>query len=306
LPSNIQAAIDLGTNTCLLLIAQVDLENNLILKVLEDFSFTVRLGQGVDASKELLPQAMQRTLECLENYALIVQGYGIPTQDVKAVATSQARDAKNGKMFFDVVSKQTGFQFKTLSGEQEALMTFRGALPAGKNPEKIVVIDIGGGSTEITSIVQGVVQGQSVDLGCVRFTERFLKSDLVTDSEFWACLQEVDQGLAVFEKIYPNQFQGELLAVAGTATTLAQLHLGLSHFDKNAIEGVHRLLEELKMRTLAERRLYLKDQEKRADVILAGAIILWRALEVLGFRSCRVSTRGLRYGVLLAENTLVH
>jgi len=298
----IRSSIDLGTNTCLLLVADWDARQGRVSRVLGDFSTIVRLGQGVDRARELHPEAMTRTLTCLRDYAGKLRALGGDPAQTVCVATSQARDARNGQEFFSQVEKETGFRFRVISGDEEARLTFLGALLPETPAERSAVIDIGGGSTEIISS-RG---GQSIDVGSVRFTERFLKSDPVTDQEFWVCQEAIDQALGAFlpwrEKAGPEL---ELVAVAGTATTLAAWHLGIEKFDAAKIDGLaltrgdlHRMVEELKWRTVEERKALPSLEPGRADVILAGALILWRALEVLSFLSCRISTRGLRYGAL--------
>ncbi|MCM2323400.1 MAG: Ppx/GppA family phosphatase [Oligoflexia bacterium] len=302
----IRASIDLGTNTCLLLVAEAPSESSKELRVVSDHSTIVRLGQEVDRRRELHPDAIARTLKCLQGYAEVVRAAGGRPEEALCVATSQARDARNGAEFFARVEKETGFRFRVISGDEEARLTFLGGLLPGMDPRSSAVIDIGGGSTEFI----GAHGGQSVDVGSVRFTERHLKSDPVTDEEFWACQQAID------EKLEPlrtwRKAAGaplELVAVAGTATTLAAWQLGLAAFDARKIDevvltrgDVHRLVEELKWRTVAERRALTGIEAGRADVLLAGAMVLWRAMEVLDFPFCRVSSRGLRFGALLGFN----
>ena len=297
----IRAAIDLGTNTCLLLVGEVS--GGDLKRVVSDHSTIVRLGQGVDRTRVLAPEAVDRTLECLRNYAQIARQAGADPALAACVATATARDAKNGQEFFNRVERETGFRFRVISGEEEARLTFQGALLPGMNPSRTAVIDIGGGSTEITTQAGGV----SADVGSVRFTERFLKSDPVTDDEFWACQDSIDHELGnSFAHLRDRPQHGlELLAVAGTATTLAAWQLGLRQFDARAIDecrlsrgDVHRLVEELKWRTVSERKKLPGVEEGRADVLLAGALALWRSVELLGFPECRVSTRGLRYGAI--------
>lgn len=303
--NTVRASIDLGTNTCLLLVAEWDGKaTGEPTRVIGDYSTVVRLGKGVDKNRMLDPQAMERTLTCLRGYAEKVRAAGADTRDTVCVATSQARDAKNGAEFFAKVEAETGFLFKVISGDDEARMSFIGALLPGMEPRKSAVIDIGGGSTELISS-EG---GKSVDVGSVRFTERYLKSDPVTDDEFWACQAAIDESLEElrsWRETLPANVQ--LVAVAGTATTLAAYYLGLSHFDADKINEVtvtrgdiHRMVEELKWRTVEERCQLAGMERERADVILAGALILWRAMELLNFRECRVSARGLRYGALLS------
>jgi exopolyphosphatase/guanosine-5'-triphosphate,3'-diphosphate pyrophosphatase len=300
---SIRSSIDLGTNTCLLLIGEVSAPRDAVTKTIEDHSTIVRLGEGVDQHRELQPQAMERTLACLKKYSERVRAQGLTAKDTIAVATSQARDAKNGAAFFEHVEKETGFRFRIISGDEEARLTFLGALLPGMKQAAFSVIDIGGGSTELIA-QKG---GQSVDIGSVRFTERYLKSDPVTDAEFWACQEAIDLKLSTLKGWRDTAGAGtELLAVAGTATTLAGWFLGLPDFDPEKIHeltitrgDIHRLVEELKWRTVAERSKLPGMEPKRADVLLAGALILWRAMELLNFPTLRVSTRGLRYGAIL-------
>lgn len=297
----LRASIDLGTNTCLLLVAEWDERLRIVTQVHGDFTHIVRLGEGVDRHRMLSTGAMERTLQCLKNYREKVLDFGMLPQDVICVATSQARDAQNGLEFFSKVFIETGFQFQTLSGDEEARLTFLGGLRPEMDPAKALVMDIGGGSTELVTS-QG---GASLDLGSVRFTERYLKSDPVTDDEFWKCEEAIDQALHPLKSwrhsILPEVI---LVGVAGTVTNLASIHLRLKKFDPQQINtliltrgDVHRLVEDLKWRTVSERQLLAGIEAQRADVLLAGAMILWRVMEVLQFPTCHPSSRGLRFGV---------
>lgn len=299
----IRASIDLGTNTCLLLVAEMSPEGK-INRILGDHSTIVRLGQGVDQARKLRDEAMERTMVCLRRYAQLIKSSGGQPEAAVCVATASARDATNGAEFFAHVQGETGLRFRVLSGQDEAKYTFLGALLPGMRPESCAVIDIGGGSTEFIA----KKDGKSLNLGSVRFTERFFVHDPVSDSEFWACQAQIDamlEELRAWRKgIDPST---ALVAVAGTATTLAAWHRGLKEFDAQAIDAVtlsrgdvHRMVEELKWRTVDERIELVGIDPQRADVILAGALILWRAMEVLEFSTARISTRGLRFGVLLA------
>ncbi len=296
----IRAAIDLGTNTCLLLVADWDTEKNEATRILWDQISFVRLGEGVDQTHVLSPEAIDRTLACLKKYLEKINSFGLQPQEVLCVATSQARDAYNGKIFLSELESKLGFCFQILSGLEEARLTFQGGLLPGCDPRLMAVIDIGGGSTEITTLESG----KSLDMGSVRFTERYLKSNPVTDEEFWECQAAIDQALLELESWRKNQ-DLELLGVAGTATNLAQWHLNLPQFEPDKINtcvltrgDVHRMVEELKWRTIKERLTLPGLTPGRADVLLAGALILWRTMEILDFPDCRVSTRGLRFGIL--------
>lgn len=314
---NQQASIDLGTNTCLLLIREWDGQHE---KILVDESTVVRLGQGLDASGALHPDAMARALACIENYAKIVIEHGIDPAAVVAVGTAQARNASNTDSFFSEVQEKTGIQFRTLTGTEEAQATFFGAssLPQSKQG-RIVVMDIGGGSTELVSLSiktgagASKIVGTSLGIGAVNLTERFLKSDPVTDDEFWKCEDAIDRALETlvpWRQSLTEQMDGPpvLIAVAGTSVTLAMIQAELEEYDRKVIENIslsrgdaHRWVEELKWRSIAERKQLIGMESKRADVILAGALIFWRVMEKFDFKAAQISTRGLRYGVFDLE-----
>ena len=297
----LKASIDLGTNTCLMLMAEV--ESGYVKKMLGDYARIIRLGEGVDKTRYLQPDAMERTLTCLDEYRETISKAGIQPGDVICVATSQARDAENGGEFFARVEAELGFGFTVVSGEDEARLSFMGSLLQNMDASNYAVVDIGGGSTEIVTSKGG----RSVDLGSVRFTERYMKSDPVIDDEFNICLNEIDnklEGLVGWRGAIPSDMQ--MLAVAGTATTLASWHLKLSEFDAAEIEKVQltsgnllRMVKDLKRMSVAERRDQVGIDPKRADVLLAGAMIMWRIMEKLKFQTCNISSRGLRYGVLM-------
>ncbi len=302
----IRASIDLGTNTCLLLIAEVAVAGEPVSKVLGDFAQVVRLGEGLDQNRKFKSEAMERALACLSDYAAKVRAHGVDPAQVTCIATSQARDSGNWEEFKARVQRETGFLFKLVSGEGEASLSFRGAMLPGMDSQNTAVIDIGGGSTEFIALAGTRAVGHSLDVGAVRFTERYLRSDPVTDAEFWKCQDQIDQALLTLlpwrKSVSPSV---ALVGVAGTVTTLAAYQLELATFDARKIDGavltrgdVHRQVEELKWRTVAERLKLPGVEAGRADVLLAGALILWRAMEVLEFQNCTVSTRGLRYGAL--------
>ncbi|MGR3293892.1 MAG: Ppx/GppA phosphatase family protein [Candidatus Scalindua sp.] len=297
----LKASIDLGTNTCLMLIAEV--ESGYVKNVLGDYARIVRLGEGVDKARCLQSDAIERTLTCLNEYRKIISKAGILPGDVICVATSQARDAENGGEFFARVEAECGFRFRVVSGKDEARLGFMGSLLSNMEASNHAVVDIGGGSTEFVT----ANEGRSIDLGSVRFTERYLKSDPVTDEEFDICLNEIDnklEELVDWRSTIPSDMQ--MLAVAGTATTLASWHLRLREFDAVEVEKVKltdgdvlRMVDDLKRMTVKERRDQVGIEPKRADVLLAGAMIMWRIMEKMKFQTCNISSRGLRYGVLM-------
>jgi exopolyphosphatase/guanosine-5'-triphosphate,3'-diphosphate pyrophosphatase len=298
-----RASIDLGTNTCLLLV--IDGE-----RVLHDESRVVRLGQDVARTGRLHPEAMERARACLQDYVKIAGGLGVPANEILAVATAQARDASDAKPFFGGLEQALGLRFRILSGDEEACATFLGAAVAGSDPSRMVVMDIGGGSTELVAQAgsAGTLSGESLGIGAVKITETFLPSDPVTDSEFWAAEDSIDRELRKMlewrKGLQARTGELQFTAVAGTAVTLAMLQAGMTEFKASEIDGfiltrgdAHRLVEDLKWRTIEERKALPGMEPKRADVILAGAMIFWRAMEVLDFPVARISTRGLRYGV---------
>ena len=297
----LRASIDLGTNTCLMLMAEV--ESGYVKKVLGDYARIIRLGEGVDKTRCLQPDAIERTLTCLGEYRKIITKAGLSPGDVICVATSQARDAENGGDFFARVEIESGFRFRVISGKDEARLSFMGSLLPGMEPSNHAVVDIGGGSTEFVT----AMEDRSIDLGSVRFTERYLKSDPVIDEEFSICLNEIDsklEELVDWRSSIPSDMQ--MLAVAGTATTLASWHLRLREFDAAEVEKVQltsgnllRMVKDLKRMTVTERRGQVGIEPKRADVLLAGAMIMWRTMEKLNFQISDISSRGLRYGVLM-------
>jgi len=299
----ILSSIDLGTNTCLMLVGTRQGQGYPI-DVIADFATVVRLGEAVDRTRRFSDAAMQRTLECLTRYSLELKKFGGDPAHTVAVATSGSRDSTNREAFFDRIREKTGFQFKLISGEEEARLTHLGGLLPGMDPSLTAILDIGGGSTELR-LASG---GLSIDLGSVRFTERFQKSDPITDSDFWTMQESIDT--AIINSKLPHWRQKsapetQLCAVAGTATTLAAWFLELEKFDAQKIDrltlsrgDIHRQVEELKWRTVRERESLPGVDPGRADVLLAGALILWRYMELLGFERVAISTRGLRYGVL--------
>ncbi len=297
----LKASIDLGTNTCLMLMAEV--ASGYIKKVLGDYARIIRLGEGVDKTRCLQSDAIERTLTCLDEYREIISNAGILPGDVICVATSQARDAENGREFFAKVEAELGFGFRVISGKDEARLSFKGSMLPNMEASNHAVVDIGGGSTEFVT----AKEDRSIDLGSVRFTERYLTSDPVIDKEFNICLNEIDnklEELVDWRSSIPSDMQ--MLALAGTATTLASWHLGLREFDAAEVEKVRltsgnllRMVKDLKLMTVTERRDQVGIEPKRADVLLAGAMIMWRIMEKLNFQTCNISSRGLRYGGLM-------
>ncbi len=299
----LRAGIDIGTNTILLLVAEVGAGG--VERVLEDHVRVVRLGQGVDKNRAFHPEALDRARSCFRDYATVLKKY--PGIDVRAVATSGSRDAKNSQEFFAEVKRDFGISVRVISGEEEALMSFRGAFVGGV-PHAVAVLDIGGGSIEQGGLKAGSKElfRFSFDMGCVRMTERFLPSDPPQDSEVKALRDFVRAELAKQPEIVAGLVGRELVGVAGTATYLASSHLGLTKFIPEKVDGtvvsrgdVAALLKRFLGMSAAD-RLGLGGMDKgRADVIVAGAVILEEVLVAVKLDSFRASVRGLRYGAVL-------
>ena len=296
------AAIDLGTNSTRLLVA--DVEDGRLDEVERRLTIT-RLGEGVDARRSLLPLPIARVRNCLTEYRRTAEAHG--AERTLAVATSAVRDAENGEAFLGEVEWSYGFATRLLGGEEEAELTFRGVTASRALRGERVVIDIGGGSTEL---IRGGGEGPafhaSLDIGSVRLTERFLSEDPPAESEISECARAVRALLA--ERV-PDEMRvagAEAIGVAGTVTTLAALELELAPYDPAQTHGyrlgrpaVERQLARLSSVPLAERRELPGIDPERAPVIVAGVVILREILDLLGLEGIEVSERDLLDGTAL-------
>jgi exopolyphosphatase/guanosine-5'-triphosphate,3'-diphosphate pyrophosphatase len=294
------AAVDLGTNSTRLLVA--DVENGRVDEVVRRLQIT-RLGEGVDARRRLLPLPIARVRNCLSDYRRELESLG--AERTLAVATSAVRDAENGEAFLGEVEWSYGFSTRLLSGEEEARLTFAG-VGAGRALEPgTLVIDVGGGSTEL------VLDGSplaSLDAGCVRQTELFLLADPPAPDELEACARAVRELLATLPDAAAT---ARAIGVAGTATTLAALDLGLSEYDPERVhghvvsrDGLDDQLARLAALPLAERRAVPALEPERAPVIVAGLVILREALDRFGLDAVEASERDLLHGAALAAAEL--
>lgn len=292
------AAVDLGSNTSLLMIA--DVEGQTLKRVLHDETIITRMGQGVHANRFLHPEALARLDSCLKGFHSTIEKYHC--ERVIGVATSAARDVANGEELISLGQKH-GIQIFIVSGDREAALTFRGAVCDRTVTEGLAVIDVGGGSTEIITGREGRPVGTSVDVGSVRLSELFVKSDPIAVRE----KQQVhDYAAAAFRRAaLPAGPFREVIAVAGTPTTLAALDQEID-FKENLIHGykmskmqIDQWIDKLAKMTLTERQTLKGMQPKRADVIVPGAVILSVAIEALKKNEVTISTRGVRYGVAL-------
>jgi exopolyphosphatase/guanosine-5'-triphosphate,3'-diphosphate pyrophosphatase len=293
------AALDLGSNTTLLMIAEMD--GARLIRVLHDETTITKLGQGVHANRRFHPEALSRMQQCLSLYAKTIREH--QCEKVIAVATSAARDVSNGAELLQM-GQSLGIPIHIISGEKEAQLTFKGALYDQPSTNGIAVIDVGGGSTEVIMQTKDGIKGTSVDVGSVRLTELFITAHPVAVHE----LDKVrDYARNAFAKVsLPAQDIREVIAVAGTPTTLAALDQAIP-FEESRIHGyglskskIETWTARLAAMTIEDRERLPGMQPKRADVIVTGSIILDEALGKLGKTELRTSTKGVRYGVALA------
>jgi exopolyphosphatase / guanosine-5'-triphosphate,3'-diphosphate pyrophosphatase len=288
------AAVDQGTNTTRLLVA--DVEDGAVDEVAKRIEIT-RLGEGVDARRRLLPLPVARVRNALSDYRREAERLG--AEQILLVATSAVRDAENGEAFLGEIEWSYGFTTRLLSGDEEAELTFRGA--ADGRSGRTLVVDPGGGSTEFVVGENGRVQSRvSVDLGSTRLTERFLHSDPPSPAELEACAEHVWSELPA-----PPEVE-HALGVAGTITTLAALDLGLdvpaglgTHGHRLTLPAVRAQRERLASLALVERRRLPGLHPARAAVIVAGAIIVEQVLDRFGLEAIEVSERDILHGAAL-------
>jgi exopolyphosphatase/guanosine-5'-triphosphate,3'-diphosphate pyrophosphatase len=276
------AAIDCGTNSIRLLIADVDGSN--MREIVREMRI-VRLGEGVDTSGSFKQEAIDRTLAAVAEYKEIMIKKGV--EDIRFCATSATRDAKNRALFIDGVKELIGVEPEVIPGEEEAALSFIGAVSDLKNrfPAPYLVVDIGGGSTEFVIGTEGVEKAKSVNIGCVRMRERHLKSQPPTSLQVQKAVEDIDRAIADAARTVPITEAKTVIAVAGTATTVAAASLELEKYDPYSIHGAQ--VPAFKVLEIAQRfALSTPEQiaalgymhEGRVDVITAGALILSRVM----------------------------
>jgi exopolyphosphatase / guanosine-5'-triphosphate,3'-diphosphate pyrophosphatase len=294
------AAVDLGTNSTRLLVA--DVENGGLGEVSRRLTIT-RLGEGVDERRRLLPVPIARVRNCLAEYRRELESLG--AERTLCIATSSVRDAENGEAFLGEIEWSYGFTTRLLSGAEEAAMMVRG-VTAGRPPlDGVLVVDIGGGSTELVLATNGdVAFSTSLDVGCVRITERFLHTDPPSRPELAAAG-------AYVRSLLPELEATSAIGVAGTVTTLATLDLGDSEYDPARTHG-HRIplasveeqLERLAALTTEERMRVSGIEPGRAPVIVAGIVVLREVMTAHGLADIEVSERDVLHGAAFAAAEL--
>lgn len=301
----IVAAIDCGTNSIRLLVSRCDATGR--HEELDRRMEVVRLGEGVDRTGLLSDAALERTFIATERYADIIREFGATR--VRFVATSASRDARNRQVFEDGIRQRLGIDPEVISGEEEARLSFRGATDSLRHahPAPFLVIDIGGGSTEFVLGNQVPTAARSVDMGCVRMTERHLVGDPPTAEHVTAACADIDALIDLAAQQVPVRDAATLIGVAGSVTTVAALALQLPHYDRMRIHGS--VISADQIRDVSERLLLMSRAERaalpvmhpgRVDVIGAGALVLRRIVDRVGADHVVVSEHDILDGIAAA------
>ncbi len=293
-------SIDIGTNTILMLVADV---NNGKIKRVEDYYEVPRVGKGVSSTRRLEPGSIRRGLAVLERYSEIAERHQVDR--IVASATSAMRDAINREEFIRPAKEKFGIDVEVIDGETEAKLGFMGALSAAEHfDDNSLVIDIGGGSTELSYGLNTPEITQSINVGAVRITELFLRHTPPTDGEIGQASDFVQDALAVFP--FSKTSPGKVFGLAGTATTLALIEQRKFDFTPEAVDNyeisfasLSKVFAFLRDKTPAEIGNLTSAAKGREDVLLAGCLILLKVLELAGKKSFYATDRGLRYGFLI-------
>ena len=279
------AVIDCGTNSIRLLIAETS--GSTIKEVIRTMEI-VRLGQGVDENKAFHPDAINRTLLAVKSFKEIIDRNNV--DKIRFCATSATRDASNRNIFIDGVRDILNIQVEVIPGEEEAALSFTGAtyqLDQGSGP--FLVVDIGGGSTEFVYGDKKVISAKSVNIGCVRMSERHLTSQPPTMDQIASAIVDIDIAITQAAVSVPINSAKSLIAVAGTATTVAAAALDLSKYDRDLIhlskisaDKVHKVAQMFQSMNKSEISALPYMHEGRVDVITAGSLVLSRVMAATG------------------------
>ena len=285
------AAIDCGTNSIRLLIADIDRSNGTakLTDVVREMR-VVRLGEGVDATGELAPAALERTFAATADYARLIREHG--AAKVRFVATSASRDARNRQVFVDGIRDLLGVEPEVITGDEEAALSFAGAssvLPI-LDGDQVLVVDLGGGSTEfVLGTADGVTAARSVDVGCVRLTERHLRQDPPTAEQIAAAEADVDAAITSAGLDVPLERATAVVGVAGSITTITAHAMRLPEYSPDSIHGTELSIDDIRLAATdllemprAERAALPYMHPGRVDVIGAGGLVWRRILERLG------------------------
>jgi len=298
------AAIDCGTNAVRLLVADVDEagvlhEHTRLMRI-------VRLGEGIDRTGEFAPAALERTFGALDEYAGVIREHGVTR--IRFVATSASRDARNRDEFVTGVEARLGVRPEVISGDEEAALSFVGAvrgLPDGLVVPPPLVVDIGGGSTEFVLGTVAPEHAISVDVGCVRMTERHLVGDPPTVEQVQATRDDIEAAVAAAGRSVPFGRAGCFIGLAGTVTTVAAMAMDLPEYDERLLHGsvigreqVDDVTARLLAMTRAERAALPFMHPGRVDVIAGGAMVLQEAMRAAGAPTVIVSETDILDGIV--------
>ena len=279
------AAIDCGTNSIRLLIADID--GNNFREIVRDMEI-VRLGQGVDQTGQFHPDAIARTLAAVDKFAAEIAKRGV--EKIRFCATSATRDATNRHLFVDGVRERLGIELEVISGDEEAALSFAGAIKdLDPSDGPFLVVDIGGGSTEFVLGTSTVEAARSVNIGCVRMSERHFASDPATPEQIEAARRDIQAAIAQAAAVVPITKAKTLVAVAGTATTVAAAALDLPEYDRYAIhlsrisaQQTHDAATMFATKTREQRISLGYMHPGRVDVIAAGSLVLSEIMKATG------------------------
>ncbi|ALO08887.1 Exopolyphosphatase [Streptomyces venezuelae] len=298
------AGIDCGTNSIRLLVADVHPETGDLVE-LDRRMTIVRLGQGVDKTGRLAPEALERTFAACRAYAEVIKELG--AEKLRFVATSASRDAENRDEFVNGVVEILGVEPEVITGDQEAAFSFTGATGELHGDDRRLVVDIGGGSTEFVVGNKHVEAARSVDIGCVRLTERHVRHDPPTAEEVAAIRADVRAALDLAAETVPIGTAETLVGLAGSVTTVAAIALGLPEYDSEKIhhsrisaERVAEVTDRLLASTHDERAAIPVIHPGRVDVIIAGALVLREIVERVGASEVVVSEHDILDGIALS------
>ena len=295
------AVIDVGTNSIKFLMTEQDSAGN--WSVVLDTAEITRLGEGLQTSGKINPEAMERNVKAIRELMAATQKEGV--SEVAAVGTMALRTAKNAAEFVQQVKKECGLNVEIIPGEEEARLSYLAVKSGiGLSIGKLVIFDTGGGSTEfIFGKDDGIEKKFSLNVGAVRFSEQILKSDPITDEEYNSAVNAIEEALNELK------FEGKvdaLVGMGGTMSNLGAVKHKLKVYDPDVIQGsklelsdVEQLISLFKVKTIKQRKKIIGLQPKRADVILAGAIIVQTILKKAGVGFATISDRGLRHGLIV-------
>lgn len=298
----------MGTNSTRLLVA--DVERGQVVAQVERESRVTRLGRGVDLSGALAAEAIEETCAAIGGYLAQAEALGV--ERIDAIATSAVRDAANADAFMAELRERFGLEARTLGGEEEARLTYLGAIATDGTVDRTLVIDIGGGSTELVLGSGPIVAAfASLQIGAVRHSERHLREDPPGTAELELLAANVRESIyEAAAKLHGGVIEVTGIAVAGTATSLAAIDLALEPYDPDAVHGhvlplgsVQRMCSELSAVPLAQRREITGLNPDRAPTIVAGVVILIQAMRAFGLDEITISERDLLDGAALEAST---